>query len=632
MMEEETNINHSMREAQKNFRGVEVFYRNKEVSLIYCDPQKESDFLHIRKSKDGFSFSASREQFLLKSALGLVERPNKIEGAAISELPNGKYFLTYTKKDLTVSRLYGALSNNGLSWKKIGALSGINAFGALVPEYGFEQHSVLYISGRSIKVAVSADLKKWNVFPRAVLDPRKNYFDHGSLSVGRAFMTSEGIALFYLAKNIHKKLCLGAALFDKKSPGKILWRSNHPLWEQPGHWKTNRIQLIGIVSIRGKFVAYFQEEGGKIFADTLRYTASNSPKFLKKKPERKTKIDKKGVDAPALKRSPSNPILEPRPDNHWEAMATFNPAALCIDDTIHLLYRAQGYDGLSVLGYASSDDGTTIHGREMYPAYAPSQAFEKRPSKKRTHDFSYVSGGGWGGCEDPRLSKIDDTVYMTYVAFNGCQPPGVALTSIDLDDFINKRWNWNVPKLLSRPGVIQKNWVLFPEKINGKFAIMHSISPRILIDYFDDLDAADITIDSYHNGHADAWRWDNIMRGVGAPPIRTDQGWLVFYHAMDRRDPDKYKVGAMLLDLKNPKKILYRSHRPILEPTEHYENGGYKSGVVYVCGAVIKDETLFVYYGGSDRCTAVASSPIETFIHQLISHQEIDLRVTPLTP
>jgi predicted GH43/DUF377 family glycosyl hydrolase len=336
---------------------------------------------------------------------------------------------------------------------------------------------------------------------------------------------------------------------------------------------------------------------------------------------------------PVLIRFQKNPIIKPKEENSWEAAATFNPAALCLNDRIHLIYRAQGHNGISVFGYASSRDGIHIDERSKNPVYFPQKPFEISRGKETVHPYPCMSGGGWGGCEDPRLSRIDEKIYMVYVAFNGYQPPGVALTSIAKDNFLNKIWDWSEPKLISRPGQIQKNWVIFPEKIKDKYAVLHSISPKILINYVDSLDAEDILIDSYHvhqqhsDNYSDKDRWDNIVRGVGAPPLKTEYGWLVFYHAMDSRDPNRYKVGAMLLDHQNPEKVLARCNHPILEPEEKYENEGYKAGVVYVCGAVVKEETLLVYYGGADTFVAVASAPLKEFMEQLISSGKVSLTV-----
>lgn len=321
-----------------------------------------------------------------------------------------------------------------------------------------------------------------------------------------------------------------------------------------------------------------------------------------------------------LERHENNPIVEPREDRFWEMKATFNPGAIYADRRVHLLYRAIGRDDISVLGYASSEDGITISERLEEPAYAPE--IRKKPESEEPKEMpAYCSGGGWnGGCEDPRLTLIDDTVYLMYTAFDGWGSIRIALSSIDLKDFLNKRWSWEKPALISPPGEINKNWVLFPEKINGKFAILHSISPNILVDYFDtlgELHPEEAVIRSRYDRISRTGSWDSWIRGAGPPPIKTKLGWLLFYHAMDVRDPNRYKLGAMILDANDPTKVLYRSQVPILEPNAHYENSGFKSGVVYSCGAVIKDDELYVYYGGGDSVVCVAMANLDKFLDEL---------------
>ena len=284
---------------------------------------------------------------------------------------------------------------------------------------------------------------------------------------------------------------------------------------------------------------------------------------------------------------------------------------------------------MSTLGYASSSDGISMEERLEYPVFVPTRDFDTRTESSKHAPYPYVSGGGFGGCEDPRLILIEETIYLIYVAFDGSHPPGVALSSIKKSDFLAKEWTWTTPRLISQPGQIQKNWVLFPEKINGKFAILHGISPKVQVEYVESLDELGTNgkyVESLrsHGGHGyeeeeRKKHWDNIVRGAGAPPIYTPHGWLVFYHAMDFRDPGKYKVGAMLLDLNNPEKVLHRAKRPVLEPETHYENYGHKRGVVYVCGAVVKDDILFVYYGASDKTVAVAAVAFSEFLADLIA-------------
>jgi predicted GH43/DUF377 family glycosyl hydrolase len=101
-------------------------------------------------------------------------------------------------------------------------------------------------------------------------------------------------------------------------------------------------------------------------------------------------------------------------------------------------------------------------------------------------------------------------------------------------------------------------------------------------------------------------------------------GWLLLYHANDKRDPGKYKLGAMLLDLNDPTKVLYRANAPLLGPEEWYENDG-KPGVVYTCGAVIVNDNLIVYYGGGDKHIAVARANIQEFLKALTENHPATL-------
>lgn len=333
---------------------------------------------------------------------------------------------------------------------------------------------------------------------------------------------------------------------------------------------------------------------------------------------------------PKLGRSPKNPILSPRIHRAWEDYGTFNPAAIVDDEgTVHLFYRAIGADGISRIGHAVSKDGIHFEDehRSLYPVYEPTAgcglpdpAADLNP--KHYEPLVYTSGGGWGGTEDPRAVRIGGKVYMTFMAFAGWDDMRIAVTSIDLGDLKKRRWKWKRATFLSPPKSRNKNWVLFPEKINGKFAIMHGISPRIMIDYVDNIDGffGDKRIESSKDhgggGYRDPSRvgfWDDRVRGVGTPPIKTDKGWLFLYHGIDSREPHKYKVGAMILDLADPTKVLYRSPAPILEPDMHYENDG-KPGIVYASGAVVKDGRLLVYYGGGDRHVCAAEIPLNALL------------------
>ena len=339
--------------------------------------------------------------------------------------------------------------------------------------------------------------------------------------------------------------------------------------------------------------------------------------------DRRTKAGKFSLKIPypsALEKFFHNPIIVPRQENSWENHQTFNPGAILLGDKVHFIYRAIGSDGVSRFGYASSRDGFKIDERLSYPV------FQHQPKERFFNIFSYFSGGSWGGAEDPRIVRVgqEDKLYMTYTACVGGLRVG--LTSIKIDDFLNKRWKWELPVLISPPGEVHKNWVIFPEKIKGQYAVLHSVSPEVSVDYFDNLEFDDSAyIESYYASLPRKSCWDKWLRGVGPVPVKTEYGWLVFYHAMDN-DWSKYKVGAMLLDLQNPSKILFRSRRPVLEPDEQYEFNGFKGGVVYASGAVVKNGELLLYYGAADSFICAARANFDEFLERMRKDKEPKLK------
>lgn len=324
----------------------------------------------------------------------------------------------------------------------------------------------------------------------------------------------------------------------------------------------------------------------------------------------------------ALFRSHLNPIL--RPGTHpWSAEAVLNPAAVVLGGRTHLIYRAIGMDGASRLGYASSKDGIVFDERLPYPIYIVQKSSSLPESLRRYSPVMYPSGGSWGGCEDPRMVMIDGTVYVTFNMFEDWILR-VGFVSMSEADFLAKRfYKWDGPYKLSR-GSRDKNWVLFPEKIDGQFAVLHSIigdcADRVRVEYTDDLKKlSQKKFESPDPQQIPDQRiaWHIHVRSAGPPPIRTDKGWLVLYHAHSENDSHKYKLGAMLLDLNDPTLVRYRSVTPVLSPDAPYENHG-KPGVVYACGAVVRDGTLFVYYGGADKVVCVATVPLNEFLDALV--------------
>lgn len=342
----------------------------------------------------------------------------------------------------------------------------------------------------------------------------------------------------------------------------------------------------------------------------------------------------------ALNRLPENPVLSPIAEHWWESQAVFNPAAIVFGGRVHVLYRALGNDGVSRIGYASSADGIHFDERLREPIYAAENVAEARthwpntsPARLTYNTTSYSSGGGWGGCEDPRAIMIEGRVYMTFNMFNGWDSMRVAFTSIDGYNLLHARGLWSNFDYLSRPGERQKNWVLFPEKINGKFALFHNLDKgdplRVHIKYMNELSmpeaptAEEAPDPQRLPDHTVAWH--NRTRSAASPPIKTSEGWLLLYHAMDRNDPGRYKLGALLLDINDPTKILYRAQQPILAPDAWYEND-WKPGIIYVSGAVVLGDDLIVYYGGGDKYVAAAKVNLRDFLRKLKIQEDAALK------
>ncbi|MEI7720165.1 MAG: hypothetical protein WCI89_03075 [bacterium] len=335
-----------------------------------------------------------------------------------------------------------------------------------------------------------------------------------------------------------------------------------------------------------------------------------------------------------LLRMHENPLLGPNPEQWWESEAVFNPAAFVHGGRVHLLYRAMGRDGVSRVGYASSPDGIHFDERLPHPVYDRGAGFDpaQRPYTRTYSPLSYdtqtyASGGGWGGCEDPRAVVMNDHVYMSFGIFENWESMRLAVTTLHCGDLQNRAWKWSRHIPMSAKNQTHKNWMLFPEKIDGKFAILHALTPGVSIEYINALeDLHENPIQSNNQRAGRPGHWDAFVRGAAAPPIKTEKGWLLLYHGMDPTHPAVgYRVGAMLLDLTDPTKILYRSTYPILEPTEWYEND-WKPGVVYASGAVVFGDDLLVYYGGGDKHIAAARTNLNDFIDSLTHHTHATLK------
>lgn len=287
-----------------------------------------------------------------------------------------------------------------------------------------------------------------------------------------------------------------------------------------------------------------------------------------------------------MKRFAYNPILEPIKTNSWENQSVFNAAAIYGNGLVHIVYRAIGSDNISRLGYATSVDGLNINERFDTPIFNPLNHAER------------------DGCEDPRLTVIGDQCIMAYTAYRNHDYPvifQISLTSINMQDFFKRNWNWQ-ERILPFPGVCNKDAVILPGKVDGKYVMFHRIEPSICVAYSEDLK-------TWH-GFKSIMEprdkmWDSLKIGAGGTPIELNEGYLFIYHGVD--EAKHYSLGAALLDKSNPEKVLYRSEKPILTPCESYECVGDVPNVVFSCGNVQLDDQVIVYYGGADKVLCAAS-------------------------
>jgi beta-1,2-mannobiose phosphorylase / 1,2-beta-oligomannan phosphorylase len=285
-----------------------------------------------------------------------------------------------------------------------------------------------------------------------------------------------------------------------------------------------------------------------------------------------------------LERLSEQPILMPKKEHTWEKAAVFNCGVIFHNNLVHMIYRAtditsNGKEGKYVnnLGYAVSSDG--IHFNRLEKPILVNDV----PQELR-------------GPEDPRLVRLNDTFYMTYTGYGGRFAGDYRICLASSPNLIS----WE------RHGVLldetNKDAALFPEKVNGRYLMLHRRPPNIWLAYSDDLRHWDNHL-SLMQPIPDS-RWESEKIGAAGPPIKTKEGWLLIYHGVSA--DGRYSLGVALLDLQNPTKILFRQAEPILEPELEWEINGYVPNVVFSCGQAVVDGKIYVYYGGADTAIGVA--------------------------
>jgi len=391
----------------------------------------------------------------------------------------------------------------------------------------------------------------------------------------------------YFSKSRERLLGVEAVLLDLQDPFKILGKIEAPILAPEEYYE--RVGLVpnvvfpsGALVRRNRLYIYYGA------SDTTCCVASTRLPLIMGLLLKKPKMLK-------LQRAEENPIIQPVKEHAWESKATFNPAAIYLGGRVHIIYRAMSDDNTSVFGYATSQDGVHIDYRSPEPIYVPREKFEQK-----------LVPGGNSGCEDPRLTRIGNRLYMLYTAYNGREHPRVAVTSISVTDFLSQKWDWSKPVAIAPPEIDNKDAFLFPQALDGKYICVHRFGNCIDYDFCSSLNfKGNVWLDEHRWIERRRGWWDSEKVGAAGPPVKTREGWAMLYHGVSE---DKvYRVGAVLLDLKNPVKVLARLVYPILEPEAPYEMEGQVPKVVFPCGNVILKDNLYVYYGGGDRVVGVAT-------------------------
>ncbi|WP_396184986.1 pesticidal protein Cry7Aa [Flavobacterium sp.] len=330
-------------------------------------------------------------------------------------------------------------------------------------------------------------------------------------------------------------------------------------------------------------------------------------------------------------------ILSPT-EREFENNGVLNPGIYQEGNTVHILYRAVHDGNYSTIGYAKTD--------------GPLKIVERKEKPIITRDFDYEKHG----VEDARIVKIEDTFYITYTAYDGVNAMGAVATSKDLihfekhgiitpkinyeeyerlilccDSKLNPKYH-HYYKLFAQIGIVgdelrllrDKDVVLFPKKINGKFAMLHRIWPGIQVVYFDDWkDLTKSFWEDYIKNLTDyividpKGTHEASYIGAGCPPIETEFGWLMIYHGVQETATGTiYHANAALLQLDKPENEISRI-LPLFSPTKHWEIEGEVNDVVFPTGHSIFGDDLYIYYGAADKNIAVAKMSINELLREL---------------
>ncbi len=333
------------------------------------------------------------------------------------------------------------------------------------------------------------------------------------------------------------------------------------------------------------------------------------------------------------------PILEPTKLN-FESKAVLNPAVHQAGDKIHVIYRAINEDQISCLGYAQLSGPDKVVERWDKPYLAPQNKNERK------------------GIEDPRITKIDDIFYLTYVIHDGknaitAYSEGTDLLNLKKQGVISPKIKYHEASKIFTYSKLKDDYYFFesfyqeycgkdillwhkdcfllPEKINDKYVLFHRILPDVQTMFFEDFGQLK---DKYFWIHYLMRLSENVLLegehgfearhvGGGGPPIKTDEGWLMIYHATQEFNKKRiYHAGVALLDLEHPNKLIARLPYPLFSPTKSYELRGLVNNVVFPTGSALFGENLCIYYGAGDSCIALAQVNLENLLDELLKYKK----------
>jgi predicted GH43/DUF377 family glycosyl hydrolase len=336
-------------------------------------------------------------------------------------------------------------------------------------------------------------------------------------------------------------------------------------------------------------------------------------------------------------------------DSNSEVIGVFNPAVAMFGDELYMLARVaerpierrQGSTPLPRVtssGMRETDwvhDADLIHtdtrvvamkngGDLRLTSVSHLQLFRSTNPEGENWEFlmKIFPEGPWEeyGIEDPRITKIDDTYWITYVAVSRSGATTALMSTIDFLTF-------------QRHGIIfpaeNKDVVLFPRRIAGEFVAFHRPNPhshfsppRIWLAY-----SADLIHWGRHEivlGGAQDWEGDRV--GSGTPPIECKEGWLTLYHGSTPSNVagkvGLYSAGALLLDRENPGRVLARSNSPIMQPTTDFETSGFVPNVVFPTAMLDRGDELQVFYGAADTCVASVRFSKQSVLDSLEPQQQ----------